>query len=59
MSPTRGTTRLSPWIRARRSAFETTSSMVLMGRRCETPLRLSTFLSSRAMKAICSTIWRM
>jgi hypothetical protein len=33
--------------------------MVLMGRRCETPLRLSTFLSSRATKATCSTIWRM
>ena len=35
MSPTRGTTRDSPCSKARRSAFETTSSMVLMGK----PLR--------------------
>ena len=32
--------------------------MVEMGRRWLTPLRLSTFLSSRAEKAICSTISR-
>ena len=40
--------------RARRSALETTSSMVEMGRRWLTPLRLSTLLSSRAEKATCS-----
>src|SRR5260221_231322 len=52
MSPTRGTTSCSSWRRARRSALERTSSMVLMGRRWETPLRLSTFLSSRGEEAI-------
>jgi hypothetical protein len=43
---------------ARRSALETTSSNVEMGRRWLTPLRLSTFLSERAEKATCSTTSR-
>ncbi len=41
---------------ARRSAFETTLSSTVIGRRCETPERRSTRWSSRASKAIRSTI---
>src|ERR687884_320681 len=55
MSEMRGTSSASPVRSARRSAFETTDSMTVIGRRCETPERLSTRLSSRASKAICST----
>ena len=39
---------------ARRSALEITFSVHEIGKRWLTPERLSTFLSSRAAKAICS-----
>ncbi len=58
MSLTRGSTGVSPVTSARRSAFETTSSSVEIGSRWLTPLRLSTFLSSRAVNATCSTTSR-
>ena len=45
--------------RARRSALDTTFSSTEMGRRWETPERLSMRLSSRARNASCSTISRM
>jgi len=58
MSVTLGTARLSQACSARRSAFETTFSRLVMGMRWLTPDRLSTFLSARAWKAISSTTSR-
>src|SRR5215467_3762951 len=52
MSLTRGVTTVSRLSRARRSAFDATLSMTVIGRRWLTPERLSTRLSSRAMNAI-------
>jgi len=54
MSVTRATTGASPLASARRSAFETTVSSTLIGRRWLTPDRLSIFRSARAWKAISS-----
>ena len=51
MSLMRGTTSLSVFRIARRSALETTFSMAEIGSRWLTPDRLSIFLSSRAAKA--------
>jgi hypothetical protein len=38
----RGTISVSPVIKARRSAFDTTTSSVVIENLCDTPLRLST-----------------
>ena len=48
MSVTRGTTRVSPLLAARRSAFDTTFSRQVVGSRWLTPERLSIFESRRA-----------
>ena len=51
-SEMRGTTVFSFVTIVRRSAFDSTLSSTLIGRRCDTPLRRSTRLSSRASNAI-------
>jgi hypothetical protein len=57
-SVTRGTTTFSPLARARRSAFEMTSSSVVIGSRWLTPERLSILRSARAWNATSSTTSR-
>ena len=52
MSDTRGTTTFSLVRMVRRSALDTTFSSSEIGSRCDTPLRRSTRLSSRASKAM-------
>ena len=58
MSEMRGTIGDSPASSARRSALLTAFSRAEMGRRCETPLLRSIFLSRRAAKATASTTSR-